>query len=402
MSTPSELDADIPPQEYPLKLPKAGLVESDAAGAAADPPAVGRVNQPEESPPLKLPSDAIVTLEPEEEEEPRRDALSPNRHHPPVLLILTTAALALLFVLYLISAVQAYAERLASTNVFFYWTYVVAMTVLGISLLLLLLAHSRRYRKLPPLDKMKARLAEIEQGRPMAPQQEDLLREQIQRWLAFLQSACVISDEDRQRVTKKFQDADALKHWIDGLRDEILPKLDDKAKTTIEKEARAVGAATALSPYGLIDAVVVLWRNGKLVLRVAEIYGARPGWWESLRLMRNVFGNVLFAGLSQEMQTALVGKLGAGWLTKLAGHAAGAATQGLATAAFTIRVGLSAQNSCRLLRMTEDETETQAGLFSALVNALTRRKRQELPETGPSAEPSATAIYEQNAERAKP
>ena len=55
-----------------------------------------------------------------------------------------------------------------------------------------------------------------------------------------------------------------------------LRKLDAQVDRLIHSEAVGVGAATAFSMNGTVDAFIVLWRNANLVARISQIYFGRP------------------------------------------------------------------------------------------------------------------------------
>lgn len=327
-----------------------------------------------------LPDGKRVVLDPEDV----WDDQSGNSNLPPrprsghllrrAILIAVTSLLALLILLYLVSAADAYAQQLKAVNVVFLYVYIISLALLGVCLIVLVAQQGHRYRRLLSLKRLTQKLTDVEQGKRLTVAQERSLRVQLDRWLQRLRATGYVSANSYNFVMCKFQDADGVDYRVNVLQNELLPSLDDRVKMVIEKEARAVGVATALSPYGLIDAAVVLWRNGRLVLRIAEIYGGRPGGWGSLRLVRNVLGNVLFAGASQEMLNVFKTNAFAGVLSRQVGDFGKPILQGFLTGGLTIRVGLSAQEACRLIPMTEDEGKDRAaGLFSALRGILSRK-----------------------------
>jgi hypothetical protein len=98
-------------------------------------------------------------------------------------------------------------------------------------------------------------------------------------------------------------------------------------------------AGVTLSPYRSSDLLVVLYRNGSMVLRLATLYGGRPRLAEQLAIARDTlrvvaavnflnFGNKLLEGILAGVP--MVGRfaddvaqgIGAGFLTSAVGHAA--------------------------------------------------------------------------------
>ena len=176
--------------------------------------------------------------------------------------------------------------------------------------------------------------------------------------------------------------------------------MDARAKAIIEGQARAVGLYTALAPSGLIDAAWCFGATPQFVLQVADVYGVRPGLLGSFRLVRHVLANVATAAVTQQAlhmfhvaygatvaeaggkfasgvegagrrrQRAELGtspdrrsldrnRRGHSAFGRGAGEAAealsGPLVEGLLTAALTVRVGLEAQQECRLFPMTDAE-----------------------------------------------
>jgi hypothetical protein len=97
--------------------------------------------------------------------------------------------------------------------------------------------------------------------------------------------------------------------------------------------------AVTLSPYPSVDLMVVVYRNGAMVLRLIRIYASRPAAREQLLILRDtlrVVATVNFLNVSRNLMESLFSKLpvigpvvddiaqglGAGLLTSAAGHAA--------------------------------------------------------------------------------
>jgi len=119
----------------------------------------------------------------------------------------------------------------------------------------------------------------------------------------------------------------------------LLAELDAKADQEIRDCVRDVMIAVAASPWPLIDALIVLYRNGSMVSRLTHIYNSRPALREQLsifadtarlvatiklahmmrRVLEKVARDVPFMGRLAE---ALTQAVGAGVLTSAAGHAA--------------------------------------------------------------------------------
>lgn len=178
---------------------------------------------------------------------------------------------------------------------------------------------------------------------------------------------------------------------------------------------------------GPLDTCVVLWRTTRLILRIAKIYKVRPGGYGSYRLQRRVARHAVVAGLSEEaiqMRYAAYGPaaveaaskgfrglfdwmIPAGWTLAshvepitgtlvagalmvgkgtadvaggIAAQIAGPLLQGVLNAILTIRIGLAAQNECRLVALNPQERRTQsAGIVSALLGFFLSVRRTAVP-----------------------
>lgn len=123
----------------------------------------------------------------------------------------------------------------------------------------------------------------------------------------------------------------------------LLQPLDRRAYRLVLAASRDTAIATALSPAALLDALVVAWRNLRLVRELATLYGARPGWLGSLRLLRRMLANLAVAGLADSGSDLAVEAIGG----TLAASLSARVGQGLLNGMLTARVGVVAMHLCR-------------------------------------------------------
>jgi len=81
---------------------------------------------------------------------------------------------------------------------------------------------------------------------------------------------------------------------------ELLRSIDREVDLLIRREARNVAIGTAISPNAVLDAFISLWRNTRLVTRVARAYGVRAGTYGTFVLIRRSFVSAALADLAQE------------------------------------------------------------------------------------------------------
>lgn len=125
-------------------------------------------------------------------------------------------------------------------------------------------------------------------------------------------------------------------------RDLILP-LDREVRREIALAAKRVSMVTAISPRALIDVAFVAAQALRLIRRIAEIYGGRPGFFGFLKLMRSVGAHLAVTGGVAVGDSLIQQVLGHGIAAKLSARLGEGVLNGLLTA----RVGLSAMAVCR-------------------------------------------------------
>jgi putative membrane protein len=117
----------------------------------------------------------------------------------------------------------------------------------------------------------------------------------------------------------------------------LLGPLDREAVGIVTESAKRIAIVTALSPRAVFDVIAVTMESVRLIRRIAELYGARPGRLGMFRLGRRVVGHLI-----------VTGGLGAGdeLLSQLFGHGIAARIsaklgEGLVNGLMTARVGLA-------------------------------------------------------------
>ena len=143
---------------------------------------------------------------------------------------------------------------------------------------------------------------------------------------------------------------------------QVLAPVDKVAYRMVLESSRDVGLLTALSPLGLLDGVLVLWRTTVLFRAVARLYGMAPGPSMTLALMRRSVRNAALAGLADVVTHAAVEHVGAGLLAMLSARAG----QGAGNALLQARLGIEAIRQCRPLPFMDEEPPRLAHVRKAL------------------------------------
>jgi len=177
--------------------------------------------------------------------------------------------------------------------------------------------------------------------------EDPIIREEVEEFAAELPS--LMDDEIMQRLEEK-----------------VLTPMDEKAKSIIAKYANQTAISTAISPVAMIDAILILSRSHVMIKEVAEVYNLRPNLMAEIALIKKVFINLAFAGVSDIMLHHSHDILGASMLSKVSAHGA----QGVANGILTARVGLSTLKACRPVALRKKQDGFFKNLFKMISKSL--------------------------------
>lgn len=155
-------------------------------------------------------------------------------------------------------------------------------------------------------------------------------------------------------------DAEAV---IEGAEAAFLIGLDATAQAEIEAAARQVALATALVPLAFADVAAALTANLRMIRRIAELYGGRPGTFGNWQLARSVAVHLMATGVVA-VGDDLIGSLAGGGVVSKLSRRFG---EGVVNGALTARVGLVAMELCRPLPF---RLGRKPGVSSVTANAL--------------------------------
>jgi len=130
---------------------------------------------------------------------------------------------------------------------------------------------------------------------------------------------------------------------IDIAERTLLHPLDALVAKEIADAAKRVSVVTAISPRAIVDLLFVAAQAARLVRRIAEIYGGRPGAFGFLRILRSVGAHLAITGGMAIGDSLVQQLLGHGIAARLSARLGEGVLNGLLTA----RVGLSAMAVCR-------------------------------------------------------
>ena len=182
----------------------------------------------------------------------------------------------------------------------------------------------------------------------LAEKSGDKGREGYQTWLGQLDE----SHSDREVLTLYSQ-------LVLGERDKL-------AQARVAKWSGEAAVLVALSPLATVDMMLMLWRNLRMIEDIADVYAIELGYWSRIRLIRQVFRNMLYAGATELVTEVGMDLLGAELTAKLSARAA----QGVGAGLLTARLGLRTIEACRPLPWCADEKPRLGELRKRLVGQL--------------------------------
>lgn len=129
----------------------------------------------------------------------------------------------------------------------------------------------------------------------------------------------------------------------------VLKNVDEKALNEVAKFSTEAVVLVALSPVAIIDMLVMLSRNLRMINKIAGLYGLKLGYWSRIKLIKQVFVNMAYAGASEIISDFGSDIVGAELLGKLSARFA----QGLGAGMLTARLGIQTMQLCRPIPFDE-------------------------------------------------
>ncbi len=170
----------------------------------------------------------------------------------------------------------------------------------------------------------------------------DLARKKV-RELSALYKHDPFATAAREKLKELRDDIIDGRDLIDIAEGQLMPRLDDAARKEIADAAKRVSVVAAISPRAIVDVIFVAAQALRLIRRIAEIYGGRPGMLGAWRLARAVGAHLAITAGMAVGDSLLQQILGHGIAAKISARLGEGVLNGLLTA----RIGLSAMAVCR-------------------------------------------------------
>ena len=146
------------------------------------------------------------------------------------------------------------------------------------------------------------------------------------------------------------------------------PRSNDRAWVLILDAAKRVSLVTAVSPRALVDVAYVVFEAARLIRRLSELYGGRPGTLGFFRLTRRVLAHLAVTG------TIAVGD---SFVQQIVGHGLAARLsaklgEGVVNGMMTVRIGIAAMETSRPLPFSAVRRPGVRDFLSALTSFATK------------------------------
>lgn len=154
---------------------------------------------------------------------------------------------------------------------------------------------------------------------------------------------------------------------------ELLAPLDAQAQKMILDAAKRVSIVTAVSPRALVDLAYVVFEAGRLIRRLAELYGGRPGTLGFIRLSRDVLAHLAVTGVIAAGDEFIHQIVGQGLAARLSAKLGEGVVNGMMTA----RIGVAAMETVRPLPFTALRRPGMGDFLAALSTFVRRQDAAE-------------------------
>lgn len=153
---------------------------------------------------------------------------------------------------------------------------------------------------------------------------------------------------------------------------ELLGPIDARAQALVLEAAKRVSLVTAVSPRAVYDVAFVLFEGSRLVRRLAELYGGRPGTLGFFRLARSALAHLAVTGSIAAGDSVIQQLVGHGLAARLSAKLG----EGVINGTMTARIGIAAMEAARPLPFAAVPRPGLGDFVSALARVAARSRTE--------------------------
>lgn len=154
---------------------------------------------------------------------------------------------------------------------------------------------------------------------------------------------------------------------------DLLAALDLEARRIVMNSAKRVSLVTAVSPRALVDLLVVLFENLRIIRRLSALYGGRPGTLGFFRLAKHVATHLALTGGMAAGDNLASEVLGHGLAARLSARLGEGVINGLLTS----RIGIAAINVCRPAPFIDTTGPSVSEFMGELISSSKKADKQD-------------------------
>lgn len=236
------------------------------------------------------------------------------------------------------------------------WLAAAVAAIAAIALAAILLREAIALARLASVEKLRARAAEA------TALNDRKAAQAIVQEISAMMAAHPETAAGRRALDELKDDIIDGADLIRLAETELLAPLDAKASIMILDAAKRVSLLTAVSPRALVDIGYVLFEAGRLVRRLSELYGGRPGTLGFFRLSSRVLAHLAVTGTIAAGDAVVQQIVGHGLAARLSAKLGEGVVNGMMTA----RIGMAAMEATRPLPFSALKRPGMSDFLAAL------------------------------------
>lgn len=238
------------------------------------------------------------------------------------------------------------------------WLAAAVAAIAAVALVAILLREGIAVARLASVEKLRTRAAEA------TARNDRKAAQAIVRELSAMMAAHPETAAGRRALDDLKDDIIDGADLVRLAETELLAPLDAKAGIMILDAAKRVSLLTAVSPRALVDIGYVLFEAGRLVRRLSELYGGRPGTLGFFRLTRRVLAHLAVTGTIAAGDAVVQQIVGHGLAARLSAKFGEGVVNGMMTA----RIGMAAMEATRPLPFNALKRPGMSDFLAALTS----------------------------------